>query len=199
MDPRELQGHTYAFMHWCVEQATDDFHSNVVQYANERMNEHLYSFSQNIVDTLNPNKTYLNIGTGVGFLEYCAREANIMMTTMEQYPNDTPISRSYEWWLNKLNINVDYRMTSFDDWQNFKIKGPAERFDEILATRFGPFQRPKPRSIVESLKILKEYAPALRIWDWECKEETLKVFKDNYEVQYLNSQPAGKRALRIIL
>lgn len=172
--------------------------SNTLQYASSKDMKSLWDLSDKIVLSLDPTKTYLNIGTGAGVLERIARDNNRDVKTVEQHRDEeNTLAAAYNWWNKRLGIEINYRMQGLINDEFEFIGMNDDQFDEAIATRFGPFQSNEyVNNLSGLLEVLSRHTPRLRVYEWECNEAVLDFFYHNYDTQHLDTK---KRVLRVNL
>jgi hypothetical protein len=127
----------------------------VIQYCNPDSFTDVYAATHNMIKMLSRQKSYLNIGTGVGILEYIASKEGFDVDTVEYIYLDVDPFYSI---LRRL-LDVDLTYTSTDFYKGYDIRDCTKTYDTILLNRFGPLQVYCPiEDITNFFNQLKKYS-----------------------------------------
>lgn len=153
------------FLNYMYEHKNKGFSLNSAQYCNERTIHNLISISnfyrKNIIQK-NPDKTFLNMGVGPGFLEWVCKKFEVNNLESVELKSELNKNRlTYEWFTNYLDVDdkITYRCNSIKQ-DTFKIFDCNKQFDYILCIRFSPIVSSKfgISQARESLHKFKPYA-----------------------------------------
>lgn len=106
-----------------------------VQYCNTTALKNIISYNQEFITFLERDKTYLNVGSGINFLEYQAREAgfNIECTDIKQTFLVFDYFRQY------IDTPLDFGCDLFGN--ELVLHQPEfKRYDYIMFLRYVPFE-----------------------------------------------------------
>lgn len=133
-----------------------------LQYINETSVKELITDCKIILRYLESDKSYLDIGTGIGMLQYINdNKFNIETVEIETQSSATLL---YDIALEYLNVKRDYYMNDIRK-KDFIIHNCNKKYDMILLLRFHPFNRCKSIEDVNMiLEKLSAYSNTFYVW-----------------------------------
>ena len=145
---------------------------NSIQYANFNHVRSMFLFSDKILSTLKTDQTYINIGTGFGFLEYANKKYHqLKLKTCDLPP--TVIDPLYTRMRKHLGVEVDYDLGFMKnkDGTDLTIKGfdpfnDYTRWNTAIFIRFVPLRNTliSKQNIENFNKHMKKYVDNIIIY-----------------------------------
>jgi hypothetical protein len=163
----------------------------LAQYCNPSSLVDVQSSIYNMIKMLSRHKSYLNIGTGPGLLEYTASKEGFNIESVEFLDMDDNTQEIYSILRELLEVNVTYKSTDF--YTNYDILNCSKTYDTILLYRFGPFQIDcSPELIDKFFNVLSRYSDTLIIHHGPSSiyPNILNYIKQNYQVELLEYNKA---------
>jgi hypothetical protein len=132
------------------------------QYINETSVKELITDCKIILGQLESDKSYLDIGTGIGMLQ-CINDGKFNIETVELETLNSG-KLLYDVALEYLNVKRDYYMNDIRK-KDFIIHNCNKKYDMILLLRFHPFNRCKSIEDVNTiLEKLSVYSNTFYVW-----------------------------------
>ena len=150
---------------------------NSIQYANFNHVRSLFLFSDQILNTFKTDQTYINIGTGLGFLEYTNNKYHQLKLKTCDLPT-TVIDSLYTRIQKHLGVKVDYNLSFMrnDDGTDLTIKGfdpfnEYTRWNTAIFYRFVPLRKTliSKQNIENFNNNMKKYVDNIIIYTTEEK------------------------------
>lgn len=176
----------HEFLNYMYSEDLEKFNLNAAQYCNER-NVHdqirsAISNRKNIIEKY-PEKSFLNIGVGPGFLEWACKKFNINnLDSVELQPElQKQMLLTYNWILDYLDVQdrISYRCNDIRK-DDFEIFGCNKTYDFILCFRFTKIglNRDGITGVKEVISRLSRYGKKLIINSSTNKPEIDKFLRD---------------------
>jgi len=169
---------------------------NSIQYANYNHVRGLFLFSDQILGNLRPDHTYINIGTGLGFLEYTNKKYHQLKLKTCDLPV-TVIDPLYTRIQKHLGVEVDYNLSFMrnDDGTDLIIKGfdpfnDYTRWNTAIFYRFVPLRKTliSKQNIENFNKHMKKFVDNIIIYTTNEKDDYPKVdLFPNARINYMSS------------
>lgn len=131
---------------------------STVQYMNERCHYSAYKFNamlaRKLKDSFGADKSYLNMGTTVGWLPWASREdgSDLRIDNVE-WDDQLECCEALR---NTFGININYTCNNVND-ENFVIRDINEVYDYVVLQRFFPIYHTHTGD--QMLNILRKFKP----------------------------------------
>jgi hypothetical protein len=191
-------------LEWMMARPVFAIDKNDFQYMNANTNRSLFLLSDEILSRLDPNQTYINIGTGGGFLEYInKRKYKLEMETCDLPPNKiNPLYRFIQKELKvKLTIHIGWMRNKdatdltigsathkygvnkkIDPWDHKDNRHFQHRkWDTAIFNRFVPLRKTlvSKQNIESFNKHMKKYVDNIIIYTFIDSYPDLNLFPKN--------------------